>query len=105
VIGRWGGEEFVGVFPGTDIHGLRKTAERLRNLAATSCVTTRGGSVSVTVTIGGALAKRDDTLDSLVKKVDELMYLGKKLGGNILTVEQPRNERTHPWAAPCLDSP
>jgi diguanylate cyclase (GGDEF)-like protein len=88
LIGRWGGEEFVGVFPGIDTEGLRRTAERLRTLAAMSRVATGNGSVSVTVSIGGAVASCGDSLDSLLRKVDGLMYHSKNLGGNRSTLEQ-----------------
>lgn len=83
---RWGGEEFAGIFPHTDAETLRGIAERLRILAAHSRVHTGGGVLTVTVSIGGTVARAGDVPATLVKRADELMYASKTGGRNRVTV-------------------
>jgi diguanylate cyclase (GGDEF)-like protein/PAS domain S-box-containing protein len=83
---RWGGEEFAGIFPHTDPDLLRAIAERLRVLMAHSRVYTEVGVLTVTVSIGGAVARADDSPATLVKRADERMYASKADGRNRVTV-------------------
>ncbi|BDV44372.1 hypothetical protein GURASL_32950 [Geotalea uraniireducens] len=43
--------------------------------------------IGVTVSVGGTLARRDDTVDSLVHRTGRLMYLSKGSGRNEVTLE------------------
>jgi diguanylate cyclase (GGDEF)-like protein len=88
---RWGGEEFSGIFPNIDLTTLEEIAERLKMLVQHSEVQTDDGLLSVTVSIGGTMAKDNDTTASLVKRADALMYVSKKEGRNRVTVDKPIN--------------
>jgi diguanylate cyclase (GGDEF)-like protein/PAS domain S-box-containing protein len=81
-VGRWGGEEFLGVFPRVTPDNLMELAQRLRKLVAVTEPVFQGEPVRVTVSIGAAMARPDDDEDSLVKRADRLMYESKSLGGN-----------------------
>jgi diguanylate cyclase (GGDEF)-like protein/PAS domain S-box-containing protein len=83
---RWGGEEFAGIFPHTDPDLLQAIAERLRVLTAHSRVHTAVGVLTVTISIGGAVAWADDSPATLVKRADERMYASKNGGRNRVTV-------------------
>jgi len=85
---RWGGEEFVGIFPHTDLSALRGIADRLRILVAHSRVRTGVGVLAVTVSIGGTVAKADDSAASLIKRADTLMYASKANGRNQVTIAE-----------------
>ncbi len=84
---RWGGEEFAGVFPHANAPVLRGIAERLRELVSQSRVEAGSEALSVTVSVGGALGTPADTIETLVKRADELMYASKNDGRNRVTVE------------------
>jgi diguanylate cyclase (GGDEF)-like protein/PAS domain S-box-containing protein len=84
---RWGGEEFAGIFPHTDAETLRGIAERLRILTAHSRVVTGIGVLTVTVSIGGTLARAEDSATTVVKRADTFMYASKANGRNRVTVE------------------
>jgi diguanylate cyclase (GGDEF)-like protein len=43
--------------------------------------------VSVTISLGATLARQDDTVASLIKRADGLMYKSKAAGKNIVTVD------------------
>ena len=80
-VGRWGGDEFLAVTANIHNGRLREIAERFRMLVEKSVL---GGSLSlsVTVSIGGVLAREDDTVESLVRRTDEKLYQAKQSGRN-----------------------
>lgn len=84
---RWGGEEFAGIFPHADVATLHGIAERLRVLVAHSQAKTGSGELAVTVSIGGSLAKPEDSAASLLRRADRLMYASKAGGRNRITIE------------------
>jgi PleD family two-component response regulator len=52
-----------------------------------STVTTGGSGLKMTVSLGATLACEGETLDSLVKRADELMYQSKLAGRNCVTMD------------------
>ena len=82
IIGRWGGEEFIGVIVNVDRKNLEEIAERLRSLIESSGFVRDGGTIRVTVSVGAVLAEKGDSVDSVIKRADMLMYKSKKEGRN-----------------------
>ena len=70
---RWGGNEFVIIFPDTDIECASVLAERLRGMieSNTNCC-------QATISIGVLLAQHDMEIAQLLKMVDETLYIAKK---------------------------
>lgn len=87
VVGRWGGEEFVAILRNVNPAQLRIVADRLRVLANESRLTVCPTTVNVTLSIGATMAHPDDTVESIIKRADELMYQSKHSGRNCVTVE------------------
>jgi len=85
LIGRWGGEEFFGIFRNIDEKLLAEIAERYRMLVEKSFIELGKEPLSVTVSIGATLMKKDDTLETLVNRVDHLLYASKEGGRNRVT--------------------
>jgi diguanylate cyclase (GGDEF)-like protein/PAS domain S-box-containing protein len=85
VIGRWGGEEFIGIIRNVGADGLRATAERIRRLVGSCYVSVPGGAVRVTISMGATLAHAEDTPETLVKRADLLLYRSKQSGRNKVT--------------------
>ncbi len=83
-VGRYGGEEFLMVFPGLDHEGALQLAERLRRVLCASPVVTEGGPVRITASLGvSALAAGDHrTAESLIEAADQALYRAKKSGRN-----------------------
>ena len=83
-LGRWGGEEFMAILPGTDTQGAAEVAERMRMSIA---VTTFDGlSEGTTISLG--VASSDLTSDPgmewdlLIKEADQRLYRAKNEGRN-----------------------
>jgi len=79
VAGRYGGEEFLVIFPEIDLKGAVTVAERIRS--AIEGIDTRREGVTVTVS-GGVAEFTGGNPELLIKKADELLYLSKDKGRN-----------------------
>lgn len=76
---RWGGEEFVMICPEVDKENILKHAQKLRKTIELHKFKTIGNK---TVSMGVTLSKNDDTIESLVNRADEALYLAKNSGRN-----------------------
>ena len=95
-IGRWGGEEFLIVLPGTDEEGARHATDRLRAaLAADQPEQVREHGLKVTVTIGVAQWS-EEPMDELVRRADEALFLGKRAGRDTVQVSSRPVEAARP---------
>jgi diguanylate cyclase (GGDEF)-like protein len=80
-VGRWGGEEFLAVVANVDQKNLGAIAERMRIMVERSMLGD-AEQILVTVSIGGAMAVREDSMESLIQRADEKLYQAKKSGKN-----------------------
>ncbi len=82
-VGRFGGEEFVGIFPMSNQHELEQIAEKLRMLVENSVLREQGGQeYRVTISIGGTVIRPEDSVASIIDRADAAMYLSKEKGRN-----------------------
>ena len=86
IVGRWGGEEFLAVVFDVNARLLRDLADRCRSLVAESGVLSSDSRISVTVSVGATLVTREDSVQSAIKRADQLMYVSKSDGRNKITV-------------------
>jgi diguanylate cyclase (GGDEF)-like protein/PAS domain S-box-containing protein len=87
VVCRWGGEEFLVILINIAPPPLGQLAERMRTLVAGSFITDpTGENIRTTISIGATQALPHDTLDSIVARVDDLLYRSKSDGRNRVTV-------------------
>jgi diguanylate cyclase (GGDEF)-like protein len=76
--GRWGGEEFMVLLPGSTMSGAQGCAERLRRGVSEL----RVGDVRVTVSIGVAELGANEDMDALLRRADAQLYEAKRGGRN-----------------------
>lgn len=81
MLGRWGGEEFIVI---TDALGNEAVnlAEFLREKVEAHCFHGAGG---LTASFGVTNSRKDDTIDSLLSRVDEGLYRSKNCGRNTVS--------------------
>ncbi|MBP7867695.1 MAG: diguanylate cyclase [Acidobacteria bacterium] len=102
LIGRWGGEEFLFIFPDTDLDGGVTVAEKIRRSIAESPVVYHDVRLDITITLGVCLYDRVEDMDETLKRADEALYEGKRTGKNRVCVARarPAPDAPPPEAAP-----
>lgn len=85
-VARWGGEEFIASLMNVDRESLLHIAERYRAMVESSHIRVGDSNLRVTISLGATLVTGDDTLQSLVKRADGLMYRSKQAGRNCITL-------------------
>lgn len=76
---RWGGEEFLILLPTTQLEEAGPFAERIRQEVEKEQFK---GAGSVTISLGVAQLRKNDSTDALLKRVDNALYLAKQQGRN-----------------------
>jgi diguanylate cyclase (GGDEF)-like protein len=79
IVGRYGGDEFLVVVPGTDFDETGSVAERLWQIVREEPFTIPGASLPVTVSVGYTCADGDD-VSAALKRADEALYRAKHGG-------------------------
>lgn len=88
---RYGGEEFAIILPSTELMLAKQVAERFRIALENLDIELSDGQVSVTASIGLAMAdKREDTsTEKLIEVADACLYESKGKGRNCVTTRIP----------------
>jgi diguanylate cyclase (GGDEF)-like protein len=86
VVGRYGGEEFLVVFPGCNAANLIVGAERLRHCIGDQPIETSAGQISVTLSLGLASVEQNEketlACEAFLRTADEALYAAKARGRN-----------------------
>ncbi len=90
-LARWGGEEFLICAPGTPPAAAREVAERVRAAVADSSMP-HGRPLSVS--LGVAVCRPDDDVDSLLLRADRALYRAKSEGRDRVVVADDPAEQT-----------
>ncbi|SCX80141.1 sensor domain-containing diguanylate cyclase [Desulfoluna spongiiphila] len=80
--GRWGGEEFIGIIRNITAEALESLGNRLRTLIENTFCLHEGIPLKVTISMGATIVRRGDTIDTLIKRADTLLYESKASGRN-----------------------
>ncbi|MFW6341149.1 MAG: diguanylate cyclase [Wenzhouxiangella sp.] len=84
LVGRWGGEEFVCLLPGTDLAAAEQMVGRIQAALKKRPIKTSAEPVRLTVTCG--IAPAGDRLDQAIDAADQAMYRGKQAGRDAVVV-------------------
>jgi len=86
-IARWGGDEFIIIFPGTDHENAAAVAERIRKLIQNTRFIYHKQEIALTVSIGvSEIQQNDSSQEHLFNRVDKAMYKAKKKGRNMVVL-------------------
>jgi diguanylate cyclase (GGDEF)-like protein/PAS domain S-box-containing protein len=84
-VARWGGEEFSAIITNVREEELQKVAEKFRAMIEASGLReTTNDHLRVTVSVGGAVAQPNETASALMKRVDDMLYVAKRSGRNLV---------------------
>jgi len=79
VVGRWGGEEFLVICPETPLNGARTLAESIRKAISDYEFE---NDIRMTVSIGVGEFCPGESVEGLIKRADDALYLAKGQGRN-----------------------
>ncbi len=80
--GRYGGEEFLLVIPGSERSTAREIAERLRRAVSSEQISINDNTIPVTLSLGIAEYNGEQDIDLLIKEADSALYRAKEQGRN-----------------------
>lgn len=94
VLGRYGGEEFMVLLPGTTFEQSLIVAERILEGIRNAPFEAEGDFLSITVSVGVSNAcKVDSALNEIIKRADAGLYKAKFEGRNrVAWINQPEND-------------
>ncbi len=95
-MGRYGGEEFIVLLPGTGLPGAINCAERIRELTKERKFV---DDIKVTVSVGVSQYRPNEEIKETIRRADEALYEAKALGRNQVRAEPrldgPQGAETH----------
>ena len=93
VIARTGGEEFVLLLPDTNTEDAARIAEKLRHSFEQMRVHYDGRMIVATASFGVAERQRGESLATMMKRADALLYRAKSEGRNRVAAEEVSSRR------------
>ena len=82
-VGRFGGEEFLVVFVSTSLKAAEEPLERIRSGLKLYDWRGLGEDAEITVTIDAAAFIPGEAVESLIRRADTALYLGKESGRDL----------------------
>lgn len=81
ILGRWGGEEFIALFPNTDLNGAHKALEKaLETFKNEKIEGKQEDEFSVSFSAGLVAVERKEEVEETIARADKLLYQAKSQG-------------------------
>ena len=89
ILARYGGDEFIFLFPETNQQEFQIWAGRIYDTFAAKLIYLNGLEIQPSFSMGAAVFNpRMHTVDELLKQADDSLYQAKRLGGNQVIINQ-----------------
>lgn len=82
IVSRYGGEEMILLLRGSNLKDAYHVAEKIRKNIESCIVKDQSQNYKVTISIGVSTFADGDTVDSVIKRADDALYVAKKSGRN-----------------------
>ncbi|MBF0218157.1 MAG: GGDEF domain-containing protein [Gammaproteobacteria bacterium] len=92
ICARWGGEEFLMLFPSCDLQNAAQLAERARAAVAKIPTDDLHAGLNLSVSIGYTEFRLGEAIDSTLKRADDALYCAKSSGRNCVIGSSASNE-------------
>ncbi|MET0068061.1 MAG: diguanylate cyclase [Candidatus Thiodiazotropha sp.] len=88
IVGRIGGEEFVILSPETEPHNAIELIKRFKSALSQNPLDKEGAQIFLTFSAGlVSMSEQDESIESLFKRADQLLYQAKSTGRNKIVIE------------------
>ncbi|MGA2810895.1 MAG: diguanylate cyclase [Candidatus Acidiferrum sp.] len=87
-VGRWQENEFLAILQECTSEEARKTAERLRKMAAMAKIEWWGDVLPITLSIGATEARKGDTLDGVLGRAEAQLQESRDQGGDRVGIDK-----------------
>ena len=87
-IGRWGGEEFIGIYPIKNQKDILPIAARFQEIVSQAAVKKDKGTLHITMSVGITAVTAEDTLKSIIDRADRFMFEAKRRGRNTIVHDE-----------------
>lgn len=91
-VARWGGEEFLCISENLDWEHGKQALENFRDMIEQQKLSCKGETVGITVTLGVVSGPMPEEIDHLIKKADDLLYIGKNSNKNCVVTQENKAE-------------
>lgn len=81
-VARWGGDEFLLLLPKTNEKNAVKLAQKINKIVENHRYDYGKETLGVTLTLGVTISRSGDTIASIIKRADRVMYQGKRTTRN-----------------------
>lgn len=86
-VARFGGEEFVVIFPQTELNAIEDPLEKARKRIQSIPFKFKNNDISITISIGAAGFSADDSIHGVFERADQALYAAKKAGRNKVVID------------------
>jgi diguanylate cyclase (GGDEF)-like protein len=87
-VARFGGEEFVVLVHEVDTSGIITVAQNLRRVVEALTIDHQEHRISVTISVGGAIARHSDAdVQAVIERADAALYMAKTAGRNRVVID------------------
>lgn len=84
---RWGGDEFVGIFPGLEYEHLEEFSQKILDKITSSIVNVEDNCIKTTVSVGFSNFKiTDNSYQDVLNRADIALYQAKETGKNKVSI-------------------
>lgn len=87
-LGRWGGEEFIGIYPIKNRSDIIPIANRFQKMVEQSFIHHEEHPLHITMSVGITAVQEGDTPESIIQRADDYMYEAKKKGRNTIVHDE-----------------
>lgn len=92
---RWGGEEFILIFPGATGSTMEKTLNKIQGQLRSDKRIRISDDRCLSMSAGVAEAGDDDSMEAVIKRADEALYLAKTKGRDAVVFNQRSSAESH----------
>lgn len=87
-VGRWGGEEFIGIYPIKNKSDIIPISKRFQQIVSMVVVGDGKENLHITMSVGITAVTPEDTMKTIIDRADRYMFEAKRKGRNTIVHDE-----------------